>query len=276
MKWFEHHTDDRDKAHVKILRAKFGAEGYGIYMALIEVIGENVTDTNTDDWGCVAKIHDLDSLAVECATTKERLKEFLEFCNDKEIFEKKDGLLYSSLILERLDNYAKRIHRKISLTKDEQPPQENKQSTNSVRTKYEQSSTKFGQSTNKVQLSTTLQKQKQKQVLAKANGDQSPTEEFGNEIINHVLREFERIYGFQPTDKYPRRVAHNLEQRMSTITGQLGGGEVTNARVKAGITKFFDWLNMQDGLEGIQNLETAKRKLNVFISTLPKGKHVSN
>lgn len=139
MKWFEHHTSDRDLPQSKIIRSKFGAEGYGIYISLLEVIGENVLESNTDDWGSVSKIHDVESLAVECATTPEKLREFLEFCNQREIFEKKDGRLYTSLILDRLDNYAKRIKRGES-TKLVEP------------------------SANLVELSTTLQKQSQKQI----------------------------------------------------------------------------------------------------------------
>ena len=89
MKWFEHHTDDRDQAHAKIIRAKFGAEGYGIYMSLLEVIGQNVLEDNQNEWGQVAAIHDIQSLAKECAVTSRKLRTFLEFCNEKNIFSKK-------------------------------------------------------------------------------------------------------------------------------------------------------------------------------------------
>lgn len=134
MKWFEHHTSDRDLSYIKIIRSKFGAEGYGIYTALLEVIGENVREDNQEEWGCVAKMHDLDSLAAECSIKKERLSEFLAYCDQKGIFEKKGGRLFCGLILERLDNYAKRIKRSVE-----------KHSV--VRTKSEPSATKDEAST---------------------------------------------------------------------------------------------------------------------------------
>ena len=117
MKYFEHYTTDRNSVPSKLIRKRFGAQGYGVYQALLEVIGEHVKPNNIEDWGHVEKMHDLETLADECATDITFLKEFLKFCDDKKIFEKHDGRLYSALMLERLDPYSNKI--KQSLTKSD-------------------------------------------------------------------------------------------------------------------------------------------------------------
>lgn len=271
MKWFEHHTNDRDLPHSKIIRSKFGAEGYGIYTALLEVIGENVLEDNSNEWGQVAKIHDIESLAVECATSPDRLKEFLEFCNEKEIFEKKDGKLYTYFILDRLDNYAKRIKR----TQSDKSSSSDEQSSNKVQL----SSTNFEPSTNKVQLSTTLQKQKQKHNLTNVKlvetEEPEKVKNNKNELVEHTLEEFKRVYGFYPTDKYSRRVAWNTVQRIRKVTADRIGGELTDSRLKKGLSMFFDWVQAQESLENIQKLETCKLKINIFMEQLPSRKETS-
>lgn len=117
MKYFEHYTTDRNTVEAKKIKKVFGAEGYGVYITLLEVIGEHVKGNNIEDWGHVSPLHDLESLADECSVTIERLKEILAFCDEKHIFERHDGRLYSSLILERLDAYANKVRQ--SLTKSD-------------------------------------------------------------------------------------------------------------------------------------------------------------
>lgn len=109
MKWFKHQANERDQLASKLIRRKFGAEGYGIYQALKEVIAENVEPENIQDWGSVDANHEIETLADECATTPERLKEFLHFCNSKKIFEKRNGKLFCEKMLEELDDYSTRI-----------------------------------------------------------------------------------------------------------------------------------------------------------------------
>lgn len=110
MKWFKHETSDRNKVEAKLIKAKFGVEGYGIYMSLLEVIGETIEQDNFKDWGHVDAMHDITTLADECCVTPEKLKEFLTFCDQKGIFEKHKGRLFSRLILRRLDEWAERIN----------------------------------------------------------------------------------------------------------------------------------------------------------------------
>ncbi len=121
MKYFTHETSDRNKIASKLIRSRFGAEGYGIYQALIEVIGEEIEKNNMKDWGYVNKMHTVETLAEECSTTPDRMKEFLQFCDEKGIFQKKDGRLYSDMILERLDNYTSRLRSNYVETTDQLP-----------------------------------------------------------------------------------------------------------------------------------------------------------
>lgn len=124
MKWFKHDSNMRNELEMKLIRSKFGAEGYGIYCSLKEVVAEYVDANNLEDWGSVHPLHTIETLAKECDTTPERLKEFLEFCNEKNIFEKKDGRLFDPLINRQLDNFFDRVRR-------------NELSTKSVRSKSE-------------------------------------------------------------------------------------------------------------------------------------------
>lgn len=111
MKWFRHESTDRNEIESKLIRSKFAAEGYGIYCTLQEVIAEYVEKDNIQEWGYVHPLHSIETLAQECSTTVEKLQDFLKFCDEKKIFEKKDGRLFCSLILKRLDTFAERTRR---------------------------------------------------------------------------------------------------------------------------------------------------------------------
>lgn len=113
---------ERDELSSKIILRKFGVKGYGIYQILKEIIAENVLPTNYEDWGSVNEVHDVESLADECRTTPEELREFLTFCNQKKVFEKKNGKLFCESMLQQLDDYAERIRssKKINETKSGQ------------------------------------------------------------------------------------------------------------------------------------------------------------
>jgi hypothetical protein len=118
MKWFKHETSDRNKVESKLIKAKFGIEGYGIYISLLEVIGENIEGHNQKDWGHVNGMHDITTLADECCVTPDKLREFLKFCDDRGIFQKRHKKLYSPLILDRLDEFAMRVQRGVGVTPD--------------------------------------------------------------------------------------------------------------------------------------------------------------
>ncbi len=118
MKWFKHETSDRNKIESKLIKAKFGAEGYGIYLALLEVIGEFIEEENMPDWGHVDSMHDINTLAEECCTTPDKLREFLKFCDEKNIFQKHDGRLFSPLITKRLDEFTERTKKRFGVNRE--------------------------------------------------------------------------------------------------------------------------------------------------------------
>lgn len=109
MRWLKHDTNARNDLKIKLLKKKFGAEGYGVYFQLLEIIGEYIEKDNLDEWGMVNKFHTIETLAEECGVTPEKLREILSFCNEKELLQKKNNRLYCEKILDRLDEYAERI-----------------------------------------------------------------------------------------------------------------------------------------------------------------------
>lgn len=121
MKWFKHESSDRNKVESKLIRARFGSEGYGIYQMLLEVISENIEAHNIDDWGHVNSMHDKNTLADECGVTREKLEEFLAFCDERGIFQKHKKRLYSPLILNRLDEFAMKVKKGVRVSPDSLP-----------------------------------------------------------------------------------------------------------------------------------------------------------
>lgn len=122
MKYFKHFTTDRNSIESKLIRSRFGAAGYGIYQSLLEVIAEEIEKNNQQDWGYANKMHTIETLSDECSTDPETLKKVLQLCDEKGIFEKKDGRLYSSLILKRLDEYTNKLRRDSVVTTEQVRP----------------------------------------------------------------------------------------------------------------------------------------------------------
>jgi len=116
MKWSKHDSNERNRLELKLIRSKFGAEGYGIYQALKEVFDENVDTEHTQEWGYVHSLHTIETLADECKVTPEKLKEYLTFCDEKGIYLKKDGRLFDPHIQDRFDDFFKRFKRENNIT----------------------------------------------------------------------------------------------------------------------------------------------------------------
>lgn len=116
MKWFKYDINERNKLTSKLLRSRYGVSGYGLYTLLKEIVAENVGD-DPETWGMVDKRHTLETLAMECGVETDYLKEFLVYCNEQQIFEKKDGCLYWVDMLSRLDNWTKRSNSVVTTEK---------------------------------------------------------------------------------------------------------------------------------------------------------------
>ncbi len=105
-----------------------------------------------------------------------------------------------------------------------------------------------------------------------------PEKKQKNDLVDHVIEEFKKTYRFPPTDgsqKKVRQVAWNFVQRMQSTIREKLGGEVTDERVKTGISRFFTWLGRNESFEKIQKLETAKLKMSIWSSNL-KGTNATN
>lgn len=160
MKWYEHSTSARNDVKLKILKSKFGAEGYGVYFQILEIIGENIEKDNPDDWGFVDKHHSVETLAAECGVTSNKLRSILELCNQLDLFQKFRGRLYCNQILSRLDIYASRYAKNVDF--DQRKKELFEATSNNVRTDFEQTSATVQDHT--VQNSTEQNSTKQKSV----------------------------------------------------------------------------------------------------------------
>ena len=102
---------------------------------------------------------------------------------------------------------------------------------------------------------------------------------FGNEKVNHVLKRFVELYGFEPTDPRPRYEAYNLVRRFQKfIKETYQDGRVEDRIIKL-IDVYFNWVEKQDWSVGVQKLGTIRRKTNIFFAfykNLLKEKGVVN
>lgn len=103
------------------------------------------------------------------------------------------------------------------------------------------------------------------------HGGDDGSKEYGNENVNQILNAFKELYGFSPTDKYPRKVAHNLDQQLSTLLKKRGKDPKNGIKAEA-ITAYFKWVSKQEWAEKIQNLDTVRRKLSIFEAQMPEVK----
>jgi len=118
------------------------------------------------------------------------------------------------------------------------------------------------QQTNNKQL-TTYKKNKNNNTNFVSIG-KSP-KSYGDEIINTIIEEFERLYGFKPIDRYPRRVGQNIKQRFIKKAKEMGVDPKEEAIIK-GIKAYFSWVGNQKSLENVKNLDILRRNTEVFFS----------
>lgn len=130
MKWFEHQTTDKDSLEARLIRKRFGNEGWGVWQNLMEVIGQNMGNDNVDEWGCVAGTHTMKSLADACYCSLKYFEEFITYCDELTILGRKNGRLFCPFILERMNEYAARLEAKKKREKRQDTP-DNPESTKS-------------------------------------------------------------------------------------------------------------------------------------------------
>lgn len=221
MYWFKHYTSDRNELAAKIIKKQFGAAGYGIYNALLEVIGENVKSDNVGDWGHVDALHSIETLADECACSVDELQKFLQFCDEKKIFEKHDGRLYLQLIHERLDEYATKIKKS---TRGKKIGRKSRQNRDTI-------PTKSGQDRELVGVVSGIEIEEEIEVEEKKNREIKKDK--NQELIDCFNEHFKKSY--QLTDK----VRKHISNRRKLFTQE----QLINAVIALSQDKFYTGTN---------------------------------
>lgn len=111
MNWFKHDCNARNDIKIKLLKQKFGNEGYAVYFQLLEIVADFANKQNIKEWGFVDKIFTTETLANEVGVTAEKLTEIFTFCNELQLFEQKNGRLFIPKAISRFSEYAQKIKR---------------------------------------------------------------------------------------------------------------------------------------------------------------------
>lgn len=256
MNWYEQKTNEYESITGKQILREFGAEGYGVYIIIKQIIGQNMGE-DPNEWGYVAKDETVATLAEKCGLSVDKFRLFLVFCNDRFILEKRNGRLFCPSILEEKNQYAKKVQRRVERTTQTQPPSTDSTDTTDKSAQYDVTT----------QHNTAQHINISKDILVKT---------FGDVHINSCLEKFGNQFGFKPVDKFPRRVAHNLIQRISKEI-KLSGADLVSMslddRIEGILSAFFDWVAGQESLTSVKNLDTLRRNFDVFFSQEVKGKH---
>lgn len=139
MRWLKHDVSARNDIRLKLVRRKFGMEGYGIYFGLLEIIGERIEKHNTEDWGYADCLYTVPTLSDEFGVSVEKMQEMVNYFIEIGLLEMRDNRLYCEKILKRVDDYAERLLREKGKSKKGQGRKrvgtKFRQSRNSVGTK---------------------------------------------------------------------------------------------------------------------------------------------
>ena len=100
-----------------------------------------------------------------------------------------------------------------------------------------------------------------------------------NIYIECLLKEFELLFGFPPTDKKSRFVAQAFRKNIEAFL-KVFNPEITYERFENVVKTYFKWISNQDYAENIQRLETIKLKFPIWstpkVTDYKKGNHANN
>jgi len=94
--YFSHDANARRDPKILMLRAKYGAKGYAYYFMILEMMRE------MQNYKLMANEFLYQILAIELGTDEKEVKEFLDFCISLQLFNQKDGELYSESFIYRM------------------------------------------------------------------------------------------------------------------------------------------------------------------------------
>lgn len=104
MKWLKLDTDNLSDDKIEELLAKHGAEGYGIYVACISLIGEKLTADNQT----VELKHSPAILAHKLYVSEEKVQEILDSCIEIGLFQHDSQGIECSAMWKRVDDTTRR------------------------------------------------------------------------------------------------------------------------------------------------------------------------
>lgn len=83
MKWFKHESNSIHEAAIEKLIQKYGAEGYGLYYACIELIAQRLSGENID----FELHHDSETLGTKFRIDTLKVEEIIKFCIKYDLFQ---------------------------------------------------------------------------------------------------------------------------------------------------------------------------------------------
>lgn len=119
MKWFEKNVTDYQRTDAKQIIARFGLAGYAMYEILQQIAADNMEGDDVSEWGFVAKELTMEALSEKVGCSVDEFRQFLAFTDERFITERKNGRLFVPILLERMNEYAKRQYRKLLKKRDQ-------------------------------------------------------------------------------------------------------------------------------------------------------------
>lgn len=89
--YFTHSVRMRKNLQIQVLRAKFGWGGFGIWCAILEILGENNFEIHWDS----ENVEMFEIMQVDLSIEEELLRGIIDFCLARKLFVVEDGILYS-------------------------------------------------------------------------------------------------------------------------------------------------------------------------------------
>jgi len=263
MKWFEQSaTEYESMVGRQLLASPGGVKWYGAYIILKQIIAQNMND-DMSTWGYVEKGETKATLAEKCGLSIDEFRLFITFCNDRFIFEQRNEKLFCQAILEEKNRYAKIQERKVKRLQTAQNAHSAHTDTHSAQNKVH----------NHIPQTHT-------HILPKGNGADAPKEPLKDrrdENIEFLLSLFKETWGYEPTDKKPRFVAHNFIQNIQSYLKKERSKEPTPEIIQAVLRSYVTYLKTQSWAANIQKLETMKLKFSLFKAAVAdKENHAKN
>jgi len=102
--YFSHDSNARHDRKILPMRTKYGAEGYGWYWMILEMMREE------DGYRLsIAEIYDIDAYAMQMQCDGKELRKFIKDCTEKyKLFKSENGYIWSESLIRRMKVLEKR------------------------------------------------------------------------------------------------------------------------------------------------------------------------